>query len=188
MRDTIGADAKLAFDANQHWDVIEAIRMAEILEKFDPIWLEEPIPADRPHAEWWDLAERCPIPLAAGENLRADDLDHACRRDYLKVVQPDIAKWGGFSGCFPIARLALAENKTFCPHFLGGGIGLVASAHLLAAVGGPGLLEVDFNPNPLRALMAGGESQIADGQFELPNGLGLEVTPDVTGLKPCHST
>jgi hypothetical protein len=35
-------------------------------------------------------------------------------------------------------------------YFLGGGISLVASAHLLAAAGGAGLLEVDVNPNPLR--------------------------------------
>lgn len=188
MRDTIGADAKLAFDANARWDVIESIRMAEILANFDPIWLEEPLPADRPHAEWWDLAERCPIPLAAGENLRADDLDQACRRDYLRFVQPDIAKWGGFSGCFPIARLALTEAKTFCPHFLGGGIGLIASAHLLAAAGGPGLLEVDFNPNSLRTLMAGRDSQIKRGQFNLPGGLGLGVTPDQQGLTSCRSS
>ena len=42
------------------------------------------------------------------------------------------------------------KGKTFCPHYLGGGIGLLASAHLLAAVGGDGWVEVDANDNPLR--------------------------------------
>lgn len=61
-----------------------------------------------------------------------------------------MCKWGGFSGVLPVAREALRKGKTYCPHFLGGGVGLAASAHLLAAVGGCGMLEVDFNPNPLR--------------------------------------
>jgi len=184
LRQTIGGEAKLALDANQRWDVAEAQRLATILAAFDPLWLEEPLPADSGHAAWWDLAERCPIPLAAGENLRADDLDQACRRDYLSVVQPDIAKWGGFSGCLPIARLALAQGKTFCPHFLGGGVGLIASAHLLAAAGGTGLLEVDVNPNPLRQLMAGGAPPIEYGRFPLPSGQGLGMAPDLAGLEP----
>ena len=50
----------------------------------------------------------------------------------------------------PIAKAVVAKKKSYCPHFLGGGIGLLASAHALAAVGGDGMLEVDCNPNPLR--------------------------------------
>ena len=65
-------------------------------------------------------------------------------------IQPDAAKWGGHSGCLPVAKAALAAGRTFCPHYLGGAIGLMHSLHLLAAVRGPGLLEVDANANPLR--------------------------------------
>ena len=49
----------------------------------------------------------------------------------------------------------MKSGKTFCPHYLGGGIGLLASAHLLAGVGGDGLLEVDANDNPLRDRFCG---------------------------------
>jgi hypothetical protein len=45
-----------------------------------------------------------------------------------------------------VARAALAAGRTFCPHYLGGAVGLMHSLHLLAAVRGPGLLEVDANP------------------------------------------
>ena len=72
----------------------------------------------------------------------------------MAVVQPDVAKWGGISGCLPVARRVVAARRRYCPHYLGGGIGLLASAHLLAAVGGDGLLEVDCNPNPLREGLA----------------------------------
>ena len=96
-------------------------------------------------------------------------------------MQPDMAKWGGVTGCLPVARAILAGGVTYCPHYLGGGIGLLASANLLAAVGGPGLLEVDNNPNPLREGVTG--ERIADGQFHLPDGpgLGIEAIPDGLG-------
>lgn len=45
------------------------------------------------------------------------------------------AKWGGVSGNLPVARAIVAAGLTYCPRFLGGGIGLLASAHLLAAKG-----------------------------------------------------
>jgi L-alanine-DL-glutamate epimerase-like enolase superfamily enzyme len=58
-----------------------------------------------------------------------------------------------------------------------GGIGLVASAHLLAAAGGDGLLEVDANPNPLRAGLAAPFPAVADGRMVLPTGPGLGAAP-----------
>jgi D-galactarolactone cycloisomerase len=64
------------------------------------------------------------------------------------LMQPDLAKWGGFSKTVPVARQIIASGKRYCPHCLGGGIGLVASAHALAAVGGDGMLEVDIQCQP----------------------------------------
>jgi hypothetical protein len=51
-----------------------------------------------------------------------------------------------------VAKTALGAGRRYFPHFLGAGIGLAASAELLAAVGGDGLLEIDVNDNPLRSL------------------------------------
>ena len=96
------------------------------------------------------------MPLAAGENIASRaGFQQALGGDVLRVVQPDIAKWGGLSVCSGIARDIMKSGKTFCPHYLGGGIGLLASAHLLAGVGGDGLLEVDSNDNPLRDRFCG---------------------------------
>ena len=49
-----------------------------------------------------------------------------------------------------LAQAGLAAGRAFCPHYLGGGLGLLHSLHLLAAVRGAGMLEVDANANPLR--------------------------------------
>jgi len=123
------------------------------------------------------------MPLAAGENLAGaqafgDALDAHC----LGVVQPDLAKWGGFSGCLPVARRVLARGVRYCPHFLGAGVGLLASAHLLAAAGGDGLLEVDANPNPLRTATCGPVAQVVEGRVHLTERPGLGDEPDLASL------
>jgi L-alanine-DL-glutamate epimerase-like enolase superfamily enzyme len=99
-------------------------------------------------------------------------------------VQPDLAKWGGISACLPLAGRIRAAGRRYCPHYLGGGIGLLASAHLLAATGGDGLLEIDANPNPLRERLCGPLAEVADGRAALTAAPGLGVDPDLAALSP----
>jgi L-alanine-DL-glutamate epimerase-like enolase superfamily enzyme len=178
LRALLGPDAPIAVDANQAWDLDEAIEISQTLARHAPLWLEEPIAADSPIEDWQRLAAASPIPLAAGENLRGDAaFDAAIAGGALRVVQPDLAKWGGISACLPLARRIGAAGLRYCPHFLGGGIGLLASAHLLAAAGGDGLLEVDSNANPLREGLAAPFPPLEDGQLVLSEQPGLGVAP-----------
>jgi D-galactarolactone cycloisomerase len=77
----------------------------------------------------------------------------------------------------------LAQGKRFCPHWLGAGVGLTASLHLKAAVGGPGYVEVDANPNPLRDLFAGPAFRVADGSVPLHGAPGLGIEPDLAACR-----
>jgi D-galactarolactone cycloisomerase len=173
----------LMVDANQAWDLGTALEMASQLQEFDLGWLEEPLRADRPWREWQQLAAAAKLPLAGGENLAgADAFEAALASSALAVVQPDMAKWGGFSGCLPVARAVLQSGKRYCPHYLGGGVGLLASAHLLAAAGGDGLLEIDANPNPLRTLSCGAIARIRDGGAKLDDTPGLGLALDLAAL------
>lgn len=184
MRDLLGPDADLMVDANQAWSPEEAGDMARRIAEFDLGWLEEPIRADHALAQWELLARASPIPLAAGENMRGEDeFRAAAASGAFAVLQPDIGKWGGFSGCQLVARQALAAGRRFCPHWLGGGIGLVASMHLKAGVGGTGYVEVDANANPLRDLLAPRLPAIHEGTVTLSEAPGLGVAPDVDQLR-----
>lgn len=182
MRATLGESATLMADANQAWDVDQAIAMAGRMAEFHLRWLEEPIAADRPLQEWQRLAQACAIPLAAGENLRGDDFGRYLDAGVLKVLQPDVAKWGGFSGCAPLGEAAAAASVWLCPHWLGGGIGLLATFHLKAALGGDGYAEVDANPNPLRELLAGELPQVRNGVITLAETPGLGARPQFSAL------
>jgi L-alanine-DL-glutamate epimerase-like enolase superfamily enzyme len=183
MRATLGDDATLMADANQAWDFAQASSMVERMEPFRLAWLEEPLRADRPWEEWRSLAAKAPMPLAGGENLVGlDAFQQAFAAGALRVIQPDVAKWGGVSRCLEVARGALSAGLRYCPHYLGGGIGLLASAHLLAAAGGDGMLEIDANPNELRTLTCGAAGSVRDGWVTLNEVPGLGEAPDLAAL------
>lgn len=172
-----------AIDVNQAWDLPTALESVARLRDYAIMWLEEPLPCDTHFSQWKILASHCPVPLAAGENFRSDEVyREALAHAWLGVIQPDICKWGGISRTLPIARDILAHGIRYCPHYLGGGIGLMASAHLLAAVGGDGSLEVDNNPNPLRTMLAHPYPELKDGHFQLSSAPGLGVEPQLDEL------
>lgn len=182
LRAIVG-DGMLAIDANQGWSLDQALEMLPRLAGFDLRWLEEPIRADRPREQWRKLRASATMPIAAGENISSvEDFEQVLAEDVLSVVQPDIAKWGGLSACAGLARDILKSGKTFCPHYLGGGIGLLASAHLLAAIGGDGWLEVDANDNPLRDLFCGPVLNVSEGAVELKQEPGLGLVPDLSSI------
>jgi D-galactarolactone cycloisomerase len=169
---------RLFVDANQCWDLDQARARIPVLLDNGVEWFEEPMIAIQAAEHWRTLASECPIPLAGGENLLDREALETCF-DWFAFIQPDIGKWGGVDGCLDIARKAVAAGKTYCPHWLSGGVGLMHSAHVLAAAGGDGLLEVDTNENPLRTMLIEGLPGIRNGAFQLGEEPGIGIEPPV---------
>jgi L-alanine-DL-glutamate epimerase-like enolase superfamily enzyme len=183
LREAMGEDATIMVDANQAWSPAEAPARIEELLPYAPHWIEEPIAADESLQAWKRLAAQAGAALAAGENIRGEaEFAAAIDAGYLRFVQPDVGKWGGITGCGAVARRAVARGIAFCPHWLAGGVGLAASMHLLAAVGGEGFAEVDSNPNPLREEVF--PMEIAGGSVTLSDAPGIGVEPDLARLRP----
>lgn len=182
---------QLMVDINQAYDVTRACHIISALQQFPLAWVEEPIPVDRPQSEWAQIKVSSLIPIAAGENVRGlEEFEQIIADRRLSVVQPDVCKWGGISGTFGVAHKAVAAGLMYCPHFLGGGIGLMASLHLLAAVRGNGLLETDVNPNLLREELVAGSVYIKDSGIKPPNTSGIGITPDLapfSGLRTFYA-
>jgi L-alanine-DL-glutamate epimerase-like enolase superfamily enzyme len=184
LRDLLGTETPLMVDANQAWDAEAAIEAADKFATCALGWLEEPIPADSTLADWQRVAAASPIPLAGGENIRGfAAFDQAAASGVFKVIQPDLGKWGGFSGCLAVGRRTRETGGLFCPHWLGGGIGLVASFHLKAAIGGTGFVEVDANDNPLREALGRPFPAVQNGGIVLSERPGLGIEPDIARLK-----
>jgi len=180
LRGLIG-DVDLMLDANQQWNVESALSAARGLARYHPLWLEEPLPANAPPADWATLAAESPIDLAAGENIRGvEEFDRAIA--FLSWVQPDAIKWGGLSCMAPLAEATRAAGAQFAPHYLGGGIGLLATAHLACATGAE-WLEVDVSENPLREALSGDAISLDGGVVTLTDRPGLGILPEPAVLQ-----
>ena len=189
-REMIGDDARLMIDANQAWALPEhAGEAINRLKDFSLSWVEEPLPANTQPGTWQTLTKITDVPLAGGENLPTlDGVADYWRANRFAFLQPDIGKIGGFTGLLRIfgRKAALSSDRVcvYCPHWLGGMVGLAASAHLLAVVGGPGLLEVDVNDNPIRENLADWTPVPShDGQIDLPKEHGIGISPDLHAMR-----
>ena len=184
LRNALGSDARIMIDANQVWNLEEAKSRAAVFEKYDLYWIEEPIRCNRPLCEWQDLARFSAIPLAAGENLRShQQFQQAIEGGAIRFLQPDIIKWGGVSDLVPVIENSDRAGIIYCPHSLAGAVGLMASAHLLAASQNPGMLEIDANDNPLRTELIDAFPLITDGGIRLPDTPGLGKESDLRAIE-----
>ena len=181
LRLTMKEGERLFVDANQRWSLGEALGQITMLEAMEVDWWEEPMLAEASANDWRVLRDSTLLPLAGGENLRDMDAFRTAF-SYLAFVQPDLGKWGGIDGCLAIARSALKHNCTYCPHWLSGGVGLMHSAHLLAAAGGDGLLEVDANPNPLRTCIVDPATGIFEGELHMIDAPGIGIESPIDDL------
>lgn len=118
VREAVGRDFEIFTDANQKFNVDEAIRRARAYEPLDIGWLEEPLTADdiEGHVR---LNAHTSIPIAVGESLYS----HLHFREYLErhacsIVQVDVGRIGGITPWLKVAHLAEAFNIAVCPHFL----------------------------------------------------------------------
>ena len=95
--------SRLMIDSNQSWDLDFATDFLKRLEPLNLLFAEEPIRADLPPREWEALANGTRIPLAGGENLYGTKQFVTMANAGVKVLQPDVAKWGGVTGALNLA-------------------------------------------------------------------------------------
>jgi L-alanine-DL-glutamate epimerase-like enolase superfamily enzyme len=136
VRKLIGSGCNLMVDANTGWDLPEAMRRAKLMERFDLMWLEEPIDPDDVvgHAE---LQAHTSIPIAAGETLfSVNEFATYFRHGSLRYVQADAGRLGGITPWLRVAALAHAAHLPMAPHFLQD-----LHVHLLCAIPNGFILE-----------------------------------------------
>ncbi|GIG70571.1 L-fuconate dehydratase [Phytomonospora endophytica] len=122
-RAALGPDIRLASDANQKWDVAEAIAWMERLKEFDPYWIEEPTAPDDILGHAAIRRGVAPIKVATGEHAHNRILfKQLLQAEALDVVQIDAARVAGVNENVAILLLAAKFGVPVCPH--AGGVGL----------------------------------------------------------------
>lgn len=118
VREAVGPGFEIFTDANQRFNVDEAIRRARAYEPLDIGWFEEPLTAEdiSGHTR---LVESTSIPIAVGESLySAMHFREYLERHACSIVQVDVGRIGGITPWLKVAHLAETFNIAVCPHFL----------------------------------------------------------------------
>lgn len=123
MREEIGPSRKLMMDANQCWDVAEAIRQTRALARFDPWWIEEPTSPDDALGHAAIARAVAPIGVATGEACQNRVIfKQLLQSDAIKFLQVDSCRMGGVNECLAVILMAEKFGVAVCPH--AGGVGL----------------------------------------------------------------
>ena len=122
-RDVVGPDIAIAVDANQRWDVAQAIDWVKALAPYDVAWVEEPTSPDDILGHATISRAVAPIPIATGEHIANRVIfKQFLQADALQVLQLDATRVAGVNENVAILLLAAKFGVRVCPH--AGGVGL----------------------------------------------------------------
>jgi L-fuconate dehydratase len=122
-RAAIGPDVRLAVDANQVWDVPDAIEWINKFHDFDLAWVEEPTSPDDVLGHAAIAKAIAPIKVATGEQMQSRILyKQYLQADAFGIMQVDATRVAGPQELVMEYLLAKKFNKVVCPH--AGGVGL----------------------------------------------------------------
>ncbi|WP_207930909.1 L-fuconate dehydratase [Streptomyces sp. 8K308] len=130
-REVMGPDIRIAVDANQRWDVPDAIEWIDALRRFDLAWVEEPTSPDDVLGHAAIARAVAPVPVATGEHGANRVLfKQLLQADALSVLQLDATRVAGVNENIAILLLAARFGVPVCPH--AGGVGLCEAVQHLA--------------------------------------------------------
>jgi len=123
VREEIGEHGIMMVDANQAWDVGEAIEYVNVLQPYRPLWIEEPTSPDDVLGHQAIRRAVHPIGVATGEHAHNRVMfKQLLQADAIDFVQFDNCRLGGLNEALAVLLLAAKFGKPVCPH--AGGIGL----------------------------------------------------------------
>ena len=176
VREAIGPNVDLAIDMHGRYDIFAAIRVAQALEPFNLMWLEEPVPPENIDA-MREVKRSTKTPICTGENLYTRwGFKDLIEKQAVDVIMPDLPKCCGLSEGRKIANLAEMYYIPMAPHNVCGPLGTIASSHCCASVPNFLVLEWHWVDRPhWHELVLADPPLIEDGYIMLPDGPGLGV-------------
>jgi galactonate dehydratase len=185
-REAVGPNVDICVDMHGRYDAVTGQAVARLMEPFNLMWLEEPIPAENIEA-YKLIADSTSTPICTGENLY---LAYGFRRllemGGADIIMPDLQKTGGLGEGQRIANLANLYYVPFAPHMVASFLGAMASAHVCASVPNFMILEWQsyFHTDPMFKDIITYEGEWVKNSFitlsEKP-GVGVEINEE--GMK-----
>jgi galactonate dehydratase len=180
VHDAIGPSNELLIEMHGRFSPHEALRIAKMLEPFNPAWIEEPVPPDN-LASLSVVSRGTNLPIATGERIH----DRVEFRELFElqaaaIIQPDIGHIGGILETRKLAATAETHHVLVAPHNVGGPVLTAANLHLAASTTNFKIQEFfnDFADSGILAC-APGLPEVIDGYFSIPENPGLGVVLDL---------
>ena len=130
IRDAVGSRCDMLFGTHGQMTPSSAIRLARRLEKYDPLWLEEPVPPENAE-EMARVARSTTIPIATGERLASKyEFAGILQKQAASILQPALGRSGGILEAKKIAGIAEAHYAQIAPHLYCGPIEAAANIQI----------------------------------------------------------
>lgn len=184
IRGAVGDEADLLFGTHGQFTTAGAIRLGQALEKYSPLWFEEPIPPDNAR-EMAKVAQAVRIPTATGERLTTKaEFAEVLRLGAATILQPALGRVGGIWEAKKIAALAEVHNAQMAPHLYAGPVEWAANIHFGISI--PNILMVETIETSFHKNLIKGGIRVEDGFVHAPTepGLGIEVDEDLARAHP----
>ena len=183
-RELYGKNFDLAVDMHARYDAGTGKRVAKELEPFKLMWLEEPVPAENIDA-LRDVRASTSTPICCGENLYMRwGFRELLEKHAADIIMPDFQKCGGLLEARKIADLAHTYYVPVAPHAVTSPIGMMATAHVCAAI--PNFLVQEWHwidsPDLWRNWVKEGEI-IQKGYITPPERAGIGVEMNEEGAR-----
>jgi galactonate dehydratase len=182
VRDAVGPKVDLLIEVHRRLAPMHAVRVARMLEPFDPFWYEEPVSA-RDLGALAECRGEIRMPIVTGEELYTRyEFREVFERRAADIINPDVCNVGGIEELREIAAMAEAYHVVVSPHnYNSTTVGLAATLHVSAAIPNFLITEYFVNFDARAAEVAVSPFRVEQGYLTVPTapGLGIELREDV---------
>ena len=184
IREAVGDKADLLFGTHGQFTTAGAIRLAQAIEPFSPLWYEEPVPPDAVE-QMAQVARSTRIPVATGERLTTKaEFAPVLRSGAAAILQPALGRAGGIWEMKKVAAMAEVYNAQMAPHLYAGPIEWAANIQYAASI--PNILMCECIETPFHDQLIKGSIRVEDGFITPPTapGLGIDVDEALARAHP----
>lgn len=177
LRDSLGPSIELMVDMHWKFSAQEALKVAHALDDYRISFIEAPVkPEDIPGLS--EVAKNSPMPVAGGEEWRTvHEVLPRLKAGAVSIIQPEMGRTG-VTQFMRIGKLAQSFNCQLAPHAtIGIGVFMSASLHASAVLKSTIWHEYQHSVFDRNSDYLDGRLSCTAGFFDLPEGIGLGVTP-----------
>ena len=186
-RQSVGEDFDFVLECHRSLTPSEAIAFGNAVEKYHPLFLEDPIAPDNVEV-MADVASKISIPIATGERcINIQEMELIMTKKAARYVRPDVCALGGITPAKKVAAMAEANYVGIVPHNPLGPVSTAACLQLDASI--PNFTIQEFPSFYLQggeAAMLKEPLEVEHGYIKVPNrpGIGIELIDDISEKFP----